>query len=105
MISLFFSSRRRHTRSTRDWSSDVCSSDLQLTEKLLEAGFDVTTMTRYRSDFDCPVAFAERQISDTLAEVLSEHGVREFHVAETEKYARVHRAAVVLRQHLGERVG
>src|SRR5207247_5119525 len=25
----FFSSRRRHTRSTRDWSSDVCSSDLE----------------------------------------------------------------------------
>src|SRR5206468_6719967 len=25
------SSRRRHTRSDRDWSSDVCSSDLQLT--------------------------------------------------------------------------
>src|SRR5699024_11844546 len=24
-----FSSRRRHTRSKRDWSSDVCSSDLQ----------------------------------------------------------------------------
>src|SRR6266536_6104948 len=28
MICFFFSSRRRHTRSTRDWSSDVCSSDL-----------------------------------------------------------------------------
>src|SRR5216683_839507 len=26
----FFSSRRRHTRSDRDWSSDVCSSDLRL---------------------------------------------------------------------------
>src|SRR6266496_797826 len=26
----FFSSRRRHTRSLRDWSSDVCSSDLEL---------------------------------------------------------------------------
>src|SRR5207249_6985298 len=26
----FFSSRRRHTRSKRDWSSDVCSSDLHL---------------------------------------------------------------------------
>src|SRR2546428_8489111 len=26
----FFSSRRRHTRSDRDWSSDVCSSDLVL---------------------------------------------------------------------------
>src|SRR5438874_7340434 len=27
----FFSSRRRHTRSLRDWSSDVCSSDLLTT--------------------------------------------------------------------------
>src|SRR2546422_3452015 len=27
----FFSSRRRHTRCSRDWSSDVCSSDLSLT--------------------------------------------------------------------------
>src|SRR6266704_5601110 len=29
MFFFFFSSRRRHTRSKRDWSSDVCSSDLQ----------------------------------------------------------------------------
>src|SRR2546428_6974987 len=28
LIFFFFSSRRRHTRSDRDWSSDVCSSDL-----------------------------------------------------------------------------
>src|SRR5207245_7178420 len=28
--SFFFSSRRRHTRCYRDWSSDVCSSDLRL---------------------------------------------------------------------------
>src|SRR2546428_2840413 len=28
MVLFFFSSRRRHTRSDRDWSSDVCSSDL-----------------------------------------------------------------------------
>src|SRR5690606_40590004 len=27
-FSFFFSSRRRHTRFSRDWSSDVCSSDL-----------------------------------------------------------------------------
>src|SRR5690606_41136687 len=26
----FFSSRRRHTRFSRDWSSDVCSSDLEI---------------------------------------------------------------------------
>src|SRR5690606_41026054 len=28
-LNFFFSSRRRHTRFSRDWSSDVCSSDLQ----------------------------------------------------------------------------
>src|SRR5204863_4286982 len=28
IVIFFFSSRRRHTRSLRDWSSDVCSSDL-----------------------------------------------------------------------------
>src|SRR5699024_11226282 len=31
LFSFFFSSRRRHTRSKRDWSSDVCSSDLKKT--------------------------------------------------------------------------
>src|SRR5690348_17930836 len=29
ILCFFFSSRRRHTRWTGDWSSDVCSSDLQ----------------------------------------------------------------------------
>src|SRR5206468_9592500 len=29
-VCFFFSSRRRHTRSDRDWSSDVCSSDLTI---------------------------------------------------------------------------
>src|SRR5687768_17743709 len=28
VVCFFFSSRRRHTRCSRDWSSDVCSSDL-----------------------------------------------------------------------------
>src|SRR6266513_3809107 len=32
MFLFFFSSRRRHTRSKRDWSSDVCSSDLALSK-------------------------------------------------------------------------
>src|SRR2546430_8614693 len=30
MMSFFFSSRRRHTRFDCDWSSDVCSSDLEV---------------------------------------------------------------------------
>src|SRR2546422_5963047 len=36
LLFFFFSSRRRHTRCSRDWSSDVCSSDLECTEHLYE---------------------------------------------------------------------
>src|SRR5207249_6304269 len=39
-IFFFFSSRRRHTRSKRDWSSDVCSSDLAI--ELQHVGRSVT---------------------------------------------------------------
>src|SRR5690606_40686747 len=34
----FFSSRRRHTRFSRDWSSDVCSSDLAANDNTLKVG-------------------------------------------------------------------
>jgi 2,3-bisphosphoglycerate-independent phosphoglycerate mutase len=61
----------------------------QLCERLGELGVDLTTMTRYRDDFDFPVAFAEHVVEDTLAEVLAAHGVRQLHAAETEKYAHV----------------
>src|SRR5215208_3510299 len=47
-IFFFFSSRRRHTRWPRDWSSDVCSSDLEAT-KYTEVGYygrDVESMVR-----------------------------------------------------------
>src|SRR5690606_41091969 len=40
----FFSSRRRHTRFSRDWSSDVCSSDLGLVSW---AGVAVSLMAAY----------------------------------------------------------
>jgi 2,3-bisphosphoglycerate-independent phosphoglycerate mutase len=61
----------------------------QLTERLLGAGVDVVTMTRYRDDFDVPVAFEEQQVVDTLAELLAAEGRRQLHAAETEKYAHV----------------
>src|SRR3712207_6819435 len=35
IVSVFFSSRRRHTRYWRDWSSDVCSSDLSMATPVL----------------------------------------------------------------------
>ncbi|MGH3039655.1 MAG: 2,3-bisphosphoglycerate-independent phosphoglycerate mutase, partial [Gaiellaceae bacterium] len=61
----------------------------QLAQRLLEKDVDLTTMTHYRDDFDCPVAFEEEVVVDTMAEVLAEHGLRQLHVAETEKYAHV----------------
>jgi len=61
----------------------------QLSEKLLERGYDLTTMTRYRADFPFPVAFNEQETRNTMAEVLAAHGARQLHVAETEKYAHV----------------
>src|SRR6266700_6751662 len=44
LLFFFFSSRRRHTRFSRDWSSDVCSSDLvgrSIAVELLENGHEV----------------------------------------------------------------
>src|SRR5438309_11611726 len=38
VVCFFFSSRRRHTRWNCDWSSDVCSSDLQLAVGEMECG-------------------------------------------------------------------
>src|SRR5207237_2500678 len=45
--------------------------------------------TRYRDDFDFPVAFQERDVEAVLAELLSADGIRQLHAAETEKYAHV----------------
>jgi 2,3-bisphosphoglycerate-independent phosphoglycerate mutase len=61
----------------------------QLAQRLLEGGYDLTTMTRYRDDLDCPVAFEEQAVDQTMAEVLAGSGRRQLHAAETEKYAHV----------------
>src|SRR5690606_39887265 len=52
-----FSSRRRHTRFSRDWSSDVCSSDLDLTQRarvrnvIRVAGYTASAMPRPLADW------------------------------------------------------
>src|SRR5216684_6946623 len=43
----FFSSRRRHTRCSRDWSSDVCSSDLFAASALILAAIGVYGLFAY----------------------------------------------------------
>ena len=61
----------------------------QLSRALLAQGVDLTTMTRYADDIPAPVVFPKQKVEGTLAEVLSRAGLRQLHVAETEKYAHV----------------
>ncbi len=46
-------------------------------------------LTTYDETFDLPVAFAPVRLTNILGEVLSKHRIRQFRVAETEKYAHV----------------
>src|SRR5690625_7424074 len=52
----FFSSRRRHTRWPRDWSSDVCSSDLASTVQI-------------EFDFDTDMDEAENEVQKALSDI------------------------------------
>ncbi|WP_299545761.1 2,3-bisphosphoglycerate-independent phosphoglycerate mutase [uncultured Helicobacter sp.] len=47
------------------------------------------TMTSYDKTFNFPILFPKENIKNTLAEVISKHNLRQFHTAETEKYAHV----------------
>ena len=53
------------------------------------APVDLVTFTSYDETLDVPVAFPKPDVRHTLAEVVSEAGLAQFHVAETEKYAHV----------------
>jgi 2,3-bisphosphoglycerate-independent phosphoglycerate mutase len=46
-------------------------------------------MTLYDQSFNLPVAYPKQSMNKILAEVLSEHGLKQFRTAETEKYAHV----------------
>jgi 2,3-bisphosphoglycerate-independent phosphoglycerate mutase len=73
----------------------------QLTHALVDAEFDgfprsrrvadlhMATFTEYEAGLPVAVAYATEDVRDTLGEVVSAHGLRQFHVAETEKYAHV----------------
>ena len=50
---------------------------------------DYVCLTQYDEHLDVPVAFPPQDISATLAEVVSAAGLRQLHIAETEKYAHV----------------
>jgi 2,3-bisphosphoglycerate-independent phosphoglycerate mutase len=50
---------------------------------------DFVTMTQYKKEFPLPVAFPPEHPEHVLSDVLAEHGLRQLHIAETEKYAHV----------------
>jgi 2,3-bisphosphoglycerate-independent phosphoglycerate mutase len=50
---------------------------------------DFVCMSAYQENFDLPVAFHRRPIKNILPEILSKKGLRQYRVAETEKYAHV----------------
>jgi 2,3-bisphosphoglycerate-independent phosphoglycerate mutase len=50
---------------------------------------NIATMTEYDRSFTYPVLFKKDAPTNTLAEVISKAGLRQFHTAETEKYAHV----------------
>lgn len=49
----------------------------------------LATITEYDKSFPYPVLFKKESPKNTLSEVISAHGLRQFHTAETEKYAHV----------------
>src|SRR5256884_1333493 len=71
LLFFFFSSRRRHTRCSRDWSSDVCSSDLarRAMARLAER-FPSDMRTDLTLDTTIPVTEGAKEILITLAEAI-----------------------------------
>ncbi|MBI3952557.1 MAG: 2,3-bisphosphoglycerate-independent phosphoglycerate mutase [Candidatus Doudnabacteria bacterium] len=75
---------------------------LQITRALKEKSFGkfvqpakilknllVVTMTEYAKDLEVEVAFPPQEVVNGFAEVISKKGLRQFHIAESEKYAHI----------------
>src|SRR3712207_7232492 len=72
---VFFSSRRRHTRYWRDWSSDVCSSDL----KVIAEGEKHDLIQKYT---DCSTIIVEVHSVEHIEELNKLKGVQSVVVEE-----------------------
>ncbi len=55
----------------------------------VEKNLNIATMTEYDKNFPLPVLFPKETPKNTLAEVISNKGLKQLHTAETEKYAHV----------------
>src|SRR5690606_39829833 len=73
----FFSSRRRHTRFSRDWSSDVCSSDLSAMLTAVMISSTVTSPSLPQSPRHCAAALiGARKTKTAIARNSRKRGMR-----------------------------
>ncbi len=63
---------------------DYCPTELEHPVKV-----HYVCMSRYDSNWTLPVAFQQQQVTNNLGQVLSDHGLKQLRIAETEKYAHV----------------
>ncbi|MEE2888323.1 MAG: 2,3-bisphosphoglycerate-independent phosphoglycerate mutase [Planctomycetota bacterium] len=83
---IFFNFR---TDRTRQLTEALTFEDFEAFDRPVRPAVHMATMTRYREDFTCPVAFAPSYLKGILPQVVSEAGMSQLRIAETEKYAHV----------------
>src|SRR3989449_1622517 len=87
----FFSSRRRHTRCSRDWSSDVCSSDLAqaVATAWSEARYNFALWDHVRADWDSALAANLRLAAEPQTDLLFHRRLRRCLALLNDAYAAV----------------
>ena len=83
---IFFNFR---TDRTRQLTQALVLKEFDEFDRRSTPDFHLATMTRYRSDFSCPVAFEPQYLKGIFPQVVSEAGLTQLRIAETEKYAHV----------------
>lgn len=72
----------------REISNAVANSEFSHFPRV-ETKLNIATMTEYDKNFPLPVLFPKETPKNTLAEIISNKGLKQLHTAETEKYAHV----------------
>jgi len=84
---IFFNFRPDRARQLTHALVDVEFSGFERSRRV--ADLHMATFTEYEAGLPVHVAYPSEEVRETLGEVVSAHGLRQFHVAETEKYAHV----------------
>jgi len=74
---------------TRQLTEAICQRDFDDFERPSRPRVDMVSMTRYREDFNCPVAFEPTYLKGIFPGIVSKAGLTQLRIAETEKYAHV----------------